>query len=392
MTVSTTSTSGLALPGSAAPALPDQTQITSAVAQYATDLRACADFADGIIDTPFVPASFWPAPVVNRGDQPVTLKAAGRDGWDFRRRHPAESDEAFAWRRRIAVATTAATVYSGAALGLPWQAAISGIYVANGRTSLYAEQMRALILAAGHHFEYVHRGPDYCTVAVARRGGDVTQFSFAMEEAIVAGYVKGKGPNVGQNDWKGNDKYNTNPADMLSARATSIAAKSLFADVIRGMNVRELDCDDPEVEVTVVPSPPTRVTLRDLTADEPAAPEPQPSRVPVARPPADNTPTPEEEQPAPAGPAVRTTTLPINAAQEKRLGSVFTKLGVGPRDRDTRIGIVSKLVGRPVNSSKDLTAPEATEILAALEADGAEQLVAEYRREHPADAAEQDQA
>lgn len=334
-------------------ALPSPSEaITAVVSQYATDLQHCAGFAEAIVDTPFVPAGLWPAPVVQRGDQIITLKASGRDGWDFRRRHPQESDEAFAWRRRNAIATTGAIVYSGANLGLNWQAALSGIYVANGRTALYAEQMRALIQSKGHTFDIVERNAQRCTVSVMRRDEQrPTEFAFTMSEAITAGYVKGKGPNTGQDSWKGNDRYNTNPADMLFARATSIAAKAKFADVIRGMETRETVDDDrlrEPVDITaeVVVTQPARPTAAAILASA------QQADAPAAEP-----------EPAPVQRAV----LPITDPQMRMLGAVMAQLGVtGDGSRERRLTIASAIAGRPLDSSKDLTKDEASTVLDTL--------------------------
>lgn len=339
--------------------------VSAQVERYAADLLACKTFAEAIVDTPFVPAAFWPAPVIQRGDQVITLKASGRDAWDFRRRHPQESDEAFAWRRNNAIATSAAIVYSGAALGLNWQAAVSGIYVANGRTSLYAEQMRALILAAGHEFRIVERTAERCRLSVRRVGEqEFTEFAFTMDEAIVAGYVKGKGPNTGQDAWKGNDRYNTNPADMLIARCTSIAAKGKFADVIRGMAARELLADerpDPvDITASVDVSPPEpRPDRAAILAAAERQPEAGPGSVPR-----------ETEQPMPgASRAV----LPISDAQLRKLGAVFGDLGVtGQGSRADRLRIASEIVGRDLETSKDLTLDEARMLIDTLEGNGME--------------------
>ena len=254
--------------------------VSTVVAQYATDLQHCATFAEGIVDTPFVPAALWPAPVIQQGDEWITLKASGKQGWDSRRRHPRETEEAFAWRRRNATATTAAIIYSGAILELNWQAALSGIYVANGKTSLYAAQIRALILAHGHTFDIVEHTDEVCRVSVQRRGdAKPTEFSFCMARAVRAGYVKGRGPNTGTDSWKGNDKYNLDPPAMLFARVTTIAAEAKFGDVIRGMVAREtLDDERPEpieVHAEVVesrPAPRTTAAAVLAAASTPAAP------------------------------------------------------------------------------------------------------------------------
>lgn len=333
--------------------------VSAQVARYAADLRGCSNFAEVIVDTPFVPASFWPAPVIHRGSQITTMKASGRDGWDFRRRHPHESDDDYAWRRRNAVATTAAVIYSGATLGLSWQAAVSGIYVANGRTSLYAEQVRALVLAAGHDLQIRERTAQRCRLSVRRRGEkEFTDFTYSMDEAIESGYVKGKGPNA-DNDWGGNDRYNTNAADMLIARCTSIAAKGKFADVIRGMHTRELLADERPDPV-------------DITASVDVSPSPErPDRAAILAA-AEKGRTETLAEAAPPDPDSSRAALPISPTTWKMITSMLKDLGVaGPGQSQAQLAVVWHLVGRRVERGSDLTADEGRMLVDTLAANGA---------------------
>lgn len=54
----------------------------------------------------------------------------------------------------------------------------------------------------------------------------------------------------------------------------------------------------------------------------------------------------------------------ITAGQIKAMGAAFTAAGV--RDRDNRLEFISRTVGRPVESSKDLTRTEASTVLDAI--------------------------
>jgi hypothetical protein len=348
--------------------------VSSVVATYATDLQHCASFAEAIVDTPFVPASLWPAPVIRTGDNVTALKASGRDGWDFRRRHPRESDEEFAWRRRNAVATTGAIVYSGANLGLNWQAALSGIYVANGRTSLYAEQIRALILAAGHEFDIVERGDEQAIVSVRRRGESTsTEFTFTLERAIRAGYVKGKGPNVGQDAWKGNDKYNTDAPAMLFARVTTIAASAKFPDVTRGMVAREVIDDERHTEpVDISDQVEVRrpaVNTREILA-RPAAAARAGRAAPAA---AQGLPLlPGEDDPVEDPLDV----APLEQSQWRAINAEFVRLDVvGDGKVAARLAVISHLVGREVVKGSDLTAAEGQLVLDNLAGNGGFEVV-----------------
>lgn len=374
----------------------DPAGLSAVVARYAQDLSHCAELAAQLVDTPFVPAAFWPAPVIEHGQgQVVTLKASGRDGWDFRRRHPRESDEAFAWRRSNAIATTAAIVYSGAVLGINWQAAVSGIYVANGRTSLYAEQMRALVLAAGHRFDIVERSPERCVVEVARAGGRPTTFSFTMDEAISAGYVQGKGPNVGQDSWKGNARYNSNPADMLFARATTTACKAMFPDVIRGMEARETMFDEQPVDITataeVLPAPRlTGEAIREAAQTARAAasgmrdvPPSGPSSAELVNDGAAPEPAGEPQAAAAAAPTPALGAAPgtIEQSQWRQINDRFSKIGgtvrglTGPGQASRRLFILREIVGRDLTQGRELSRSEARKVLDNLAGEAGERLV-----------------
>jgi len=324
-------------PGGALAALPESVSVV--VERYAADLAHCKSFAEAIVETPFVPAAFWPAPVIEQGNSVVTLKASGRDGWDFRRRHPREDDQQWGWRRANAVATTAAVIYSGAVLGLNWQAAVSGIYVANGRASLYAEQMRALILAAGHRLDIEEMSDERCALLVQRVGESVpTPIVFTMDQAVRAGYVQGKGPNTGSDSWKGNARYNTNSAEMLLARATTLAGKAKFADVVRGMVAREVIFDEPvDITATTEVTQPAQAQLAQVSTAEILAGRPAPE------------PEPEAVQPA-----------MITDLQWRAINALFVDLGVtGIGQAAARLHVISALVERTIAKGSELTNAEA---------------------------------
>lgn len=386
-----TTTTDLAVPQQGGTlALPLATESLSAVVErYASDLQHCAAFAEAIVDTPFVPAALWPAPVIQRGEEWVTLKASGRDGWDFRRRHPRETEEAFAWRRGNAKATTAAIIYSGATLELNWQAALSGIYVANGRTSLYAAQIRALILSKGHTFDVLERGDEVCRISVKRRDeARSTEFQFTMAQAVRAGYVQGKGKNTGNDSWRGNDKYNTDPPAMLFARATTIAAEAKFPDVVRGMVAREtLDDERPEpVEVraeVVEPAEPPRARAAAVLAAAVQAPEP----VTSAPAPERTTPAPEAAPVVQQPPTPAPASAPINKQQWDAINARFAEIGVRGKDQQAaRLVVMRAILHVPGLVSKDLTAVQAQTILEDLEGDRGVRLVAHVLTEDGAPA------
>ena len=376
MTVATTETMSPTLP-EVAPNL--TADVSSMVERYAADLGHCGKLAEQIVDTPFVPASMWSAPVLGEGGQtPKTWE------WDYRRRHPRENDEAYAWRRGNAIATVAATIYTGATLGLSWQAALSGIYVANGRTSLYAEQMRALVLAAGHRLDVIERGTEVCRVTAQRAGRPAQEFTYTIEDARRAGYIKS------QQHPKGNDKYNTDPAAMLTARATSIACKVLFPDVIRGMDAREIAHDEP-VDVTATAE--VRRVQLDTTPAAPPALRGRPATEAITPPPAEQ-PAPVEPEPTPEPAAAEP-----EPADPKRLWDAinarFRDLPVkglnGPGQQANRRAIVAHIIGHQIATADELTADEAQLVLENLAGDAGVDLAHAVLNPAPPQAAEPEQ-
>lgn len=246
--------------------------VTSAIHAWVSGLDIAMRGAEYIVDTPACPDSFWPLPA----DQKI-WQIPGKNP---KLRLPGETEESYLIRRRIATQTAGFVVRYGLGLGLAPEVALNGIFVIGGRPSMYAEQMVALVKSHGHKHKVVERTAERCVVQVKHRDeNDWEEFEFTLQAAIDAGYVKGKGPNVGKNEWGkdktgGNDKYNLDPAAMLYARASSIACKTKFPEVLRGMatyeelqDERSQQDDEPGSVVTNV----TAKDIKDRVARQPAA-------------------------------------------------------------------------------------------------------------------------
>jgi len=120
-------------------------------------------------------------------------------------------------------ADAAVCIMYGAEVGLPPMTALQRIIVINGKPTLDAQGMSALIRGSGHSL--VGEVTDTEAKVTGKRGdnGDTMSFSFSMEDANRAGLVK-PGP------WR---QY---PKAMLWARAVSQLARQLFPDVLMGMS------------------------------------------------------------------------------------------------------------------------------------------------------------
>ena len=111
---------------------------------------------------------------------------------------------------------------AGRELGLPPMAAINKIFVVDGKPTLSAELMCALVQREGHEIWVESSSSKKAVVKGKRKGSDREQsVEFTMEEASQAGVA-------GKQNWK---KY---PAAMLRARAISALCRFAFADVLMG--------------------------------------------------------------------------------------------------------------------------------------------------------------
>jgi hypothetical protein len=138
-------------------------------------------------------------------------------------------------------------ILKGRELGIPPMQALSHIHVINGKPTMSAELMLALILK--HHpktkISYPVRSSEKCEVKVTRDGSEPSVFSFSIADAQAAGLLSNP-------TWK---KY---PRAMLHARCISEMARSLFPDAISGVSYTpeelgaEVDEDGEVINVAVI--------------------------------------------------------------------------------------------------------------------------------------------
>ena len=163
----------------------------------------------------------------------------------------AETDFVPKGLRGSAAAVTAAILY-GREIGLP-MTALTQVHVVEGRPGLYAEAMRALILAAGHDFEVVEATGATVTVRGRRRGtGRWQPVTWNLDMARAAGLL----PANPKSGWA---KY---PRSMLVARATVELARQLFPDVIHGFRAIEEIQDDAPAADDDAATPAASTTVR----------------------------------------------------------------------------------------------------------------------------------
>lgn len=310
--------------------------------EWVDTLAATAKGVEYIIDTPFVPASFWPLP---RGIQL-------RDWPNPALRHPREEEADYTWRRQVAIASTTTALTVGAELGLGPNAALKYLYVTRGRPQMYAEGMLALFHARGHRSRMLDRSAERCAIGLALRGSsEFVEFEFTYADAERAKYPEQ------------NAKYRTDPKAMLWARVISIGVRSVAPEVLGGI-AGEADGYDDVVEGEVISSTPATVTVAELS-ERPLKVDPERVAAELDRQ-AGKAEPPVDDLPA-AGPVPPVEPAPLDESAWRRVNDAFVRLGVtGPGQKGKRLAIVCHIIGRTVASATELSAVEGDLLLETL--------------------------
>lgn len=144
----------------------------------------------------------------------------------------------------------------GNALGIAPTTALYGINVIQGKPTLGAETMRAVVLAHGHRFDVIAFSDTEAVVRVARRERpeDTSDFSFTIADARRAGLAGGN-----------YDKY---PKAMLLARATTQACRAIFPDVLAGVSYAPEELEPVVVAETARPRAMARILTEEPTEED----------------------------------------------------------------------------------------------------------------------------
>lgn len=145
-------------------------------------------------------------------------------------------------------------IMHGQALGLNCMQAAQGIAVINGRPTAWGDTLVAVVRASGQ-LEYMTEKVDgnIATCKVKRKGEPEPVVStFSVDDAKKAGLWGKAGP------------WTNYPMRMLKLRARGFALRDTFADILRGVNMREEVLDEPG-EVTTQ----ARAAVQQLQAAKP---------------------------------------------------------------------------------------------------------------------------
>lgn len=159
-----------------------------------------------------------------------------------------------------------AAMLTGAELGLPPMSSLSKIHVVDGRPSIAAELMRALVLRAGHEL-WIEASSNTAVTLGGRRAGQErpTRITWTIDDARNAGLDR-------KQNWR------SYPRAMLVARATGELCRILFADVLAGISyTREEVADGFELDEDAIAAP-DAPTLPARPEDVAEAPAPRTTR------------------------------------------------------------------------------------------------------------------
>jgi hypothetical protein len=357
------------------------------IVQWARNLDTAAQAIALIVDTPFMPLSFWalPAGVAIRDFPTPWLK------------HPRESDEEYARRRQITIASGAQAVVYGDEIGFTPQASLQSIYVVRGKPGMYAEAMSALVKSHGHEIVVEELSDRICRVRGRRRGDqDWQRFEFTIDRAKRAGYDRQ------------NPKYGSDPQAMLLPRCLSIACRAIAPDALKGLVAVEDITDEPDADAVpartrtvkraeLQPEISAPAVARQVQSGARAASEGAPSgllasaqrreaeaSVALDQDDREGTqsgpPLPGEEAPEQGA------MVPVDEKVWRAINARFVQLGVtGPGQNARRFDVISNMVGRTIQRGGELTADEGRLVIDSLAGNPGRRAVAEVLGADPID-------
>jgi hypothetical protein len=243
----------------------------------------------------------------------------------------------------------------GKALDLAPMAAIQGITVIKGKPTASAALMAGLVRRAGHILR-VSGNDKRAECTIIRNDDPDFEFTaiWTIDRAKTAGLLS-------------NPTWSKYPDAMLKARAISECARNACSEILAGVQytAEELGADEPVAPTTaqrttavrtraVTSTVPTaeRVTVAEPDFDEPAPVKAEPEIVD-----AEVIEDEPEPTPKPAGD-------PITQAQLKALHATLN--GMGLKDRGAGHTMLGRLIGRPIETTNDLTKSEASHIIDTL--------------------------
>ena len=252
-------------------------------------------------------------------------------------------------------AAITAAILTGIELHVGPMTALSQIAVIEGKPTLYAALMRALVLDRGHALWFEELTSTKVVCAGHRRGEqEVTRVTWTIQRARDANLA-------GKATWK------QHPETMLAARASAELCRLIFADCLAGLVHAVEEVEDGVVDGAAPggDAPTSRTTrrrpqrLEATVIDGATAPPPE-------RPPLPGEQATNGGSGATGGSAPSDTAAPPaqQSASMKRMHSMFRQVGV--ESREDRLAVTKLILDRAVETSKDLSEEEMDQVSARL--------------------------
>jgi hypothetical protein len=263
------------------------------------------------------------------------------------------------------VATVTAVLLAGQELEFGPMASLRAITIIKGTVALYAIGLRAILQRNGHDI-IVKESTDHRAIVDARRAGtdQWQRVTWDLDRAKVAGLY----PGHPEGNWK------KQPKAMLVARATAEASRWVASDAILGLPMIVEEIEDERGELLALPPGQADSNGADPAQQAPEEPKRTAARRP-RRPAAASLPPPPPASSEPPAPPPSPSDTPgpqeakIGSGQRSRLYAGLRDIGIGAREnRDEALALLGAWIGRPVESTSDLTATEAGTVLSRLDA------------------------
>lgn len=118
------------------------------------------------------------------------------------------------------------TILAGRELGMSAMASLRGFHIIDGKPTLSADLIRALVLRSGkaEYFRCTERTPDRATFITKRKGDPECSLTFTVAEAKIAW-------SKGDRAWE-QSGWSRNSADMCVARASAKLARLVYSDIV----------------------------------------------------------------------------------------------------------------------------------------------------------------
>jgi hypothetical protein len=278
---------------------------------------------------------------------------------------PRATAEQKAEAHQIAVANATAAVLQGISLGLDPLTSLQQIYIIHGRPGMYAKLMVALIQANGHEV-WTEDLSDSRAVVCGRRAGTeyVERVTVTMDQARKA-------------QWTKNEAYAKTPQDMLWSRAAARVCDRIASDVLKGIASVEQIRDEIQASAevgnghrTVAPRKRPAPAAIDATVDDPPLDDDEADAIDSrqskdgrhGRPTAPDVTVgavEKDEPPSPSEPK-------ITGPQQQKMHALLNETGRG--DREVGLVYIAGVIGREIESTKELTKRDAMRVIDALEA------------------------